>query len=152
MWKWILVGAGVVIGVGIMVVIILAISNPQGFAEFFFSISDEFDVTVDGESHTVKIDRFEGGMTVQERTYLLKKMLALLAMARKDDAHSDAWKSYSRAFYEMAQDHTLSAEEYRMLLDLHGDLVSDEDVNNWMQKFEDLDEHELEAMEEVLGD
>ena len=140
MWKWILVGAGVVVGVGIIFVIILAVSNPQGFADFFLNIADEFDVSVDGKRHKIKIDKFEGGTTANDRTFLVQKMLALFARVADGEEYKSAWQGYSRELYEVAQDRTLTAEENRRLRELHDDIVSEDEAERWMDKFIELDE------------
>ena len=142
MWKWILLGVGVVICIGIFAVVtIMNVNplNPQGFADFVLAMADEFDVEVDGRRFEVKVSEFEGGTTVEDRTYLVQKMLALLALRLEDPEFRPAWEEYNRAFAEMAEDRTLTAEENEFLRELHSDLVSDEEIRHWMLKFRELE-------------
>ncbi len=139
MWKWILLGVGVLICIGIFAVVTITNVNPQGFADFVLAMADEFDVEVDGRRFEVKVSEFEGGTTVEDRTYLVQKMLALLALRLEDPEFRPAWEEYNRAFAEMAEDRTLTAEENEFLRELHSDLVSDEEIRHWMLKFRELE-------------
>ena len=142
MWKWILIGIGVLLGISVFAFIIFTTVNPAGCVDFILTSVDEYNIAVDGESHRVKIDKLEGDVTPEDRAFLVKKLLALTIMAQTDEDYKEASGKYGRAFLEMAEDNTLTEEEYLELKEMFSEIVSDEDVEDWLRKAEELEKSE----------
>lgn len=139
MWKWVLITLGIILGLAVFLVILITTINPQGCVDFILTNIDEYNISVDGEQRRVKISTLEGDVTAEDRSYLVRKLIVLTMMAHEDEDYKEASSEYGNAFLEMAEDHTLTEDELLKLKEMHSDIVSDEDVENWIKKAEELE-------------
>ena len=153
MWKWILAGIVAAVGVAIIVVFFIAQIEPQGFAEFFIALSRDFDVNIGGERSRVSLSKLGDGVETEDYTYVIRKMLALLGKALLDPEQKTAYQEYCRALVEAGEDKTLDREEFFALRDMLPDAVTEEEIENWLDVYEELKKTGKEHnVFEVLGD
>jgi hypothetical protein len=145
MWKWVLVAVGAVVAIGIFAFMMIAVTDPQGMVDFFMNLDDEIDVDIDGKKIEVKIDKFDEGLGPADRSFLVKKMLVFYARLGKDSKNIQLSQEYNRALAKAAEDHKLTREENSLLREMFKDVVSEDDVNNWMKEFKELEESEKQG-------
>ncbi|HUX06395.1 MAG TPA: hypothetical protein VMX35_03705 [Acidobacteriota bacterium] len=150
MWKWVLVGVGVIVALAVLGFMLLATADPQGMADFFLALDDDIEITLGGKSIEVEISRFEEGLGPADRAFAVKKMLVLLARKLEDEENTQYMEEYNRALVEVAEDRLLTAEENRRLREMFSDFVTEEDVSNWMEEFRKLEEEgKIEDPDEI---
>jgi hypothetical protein len=145
MWKWVLVGVGIVVFLAILAGIMYIAIEPQGFTDFILNVVDKFDVTIDGKKLEVKINKFDKGLGPKDRTFLVKKMLVLFARTGQDPNGLQMSQEYNRALAKAADDQKLTREENSILREMFDDVVTEDDVNNWLDEFEKLKKSEKQG-------
>jgi hypothetical protein len=139
MWKWVLIVLGIIVGVLIFAAIFITTLNPKGCVDFILMNVDEYNIAVAGEQHKVRISELGEGVTVEDRAYVVQKLILLTLLSSQDEAHKKASDEYGRALLEVADDQKLTKDEFERLKKMHRDLVSDEDVGNWLKKARELE-------------
>lgn len=140
--KKVLIVAGILIVLVFLSLTLLSVFNPQGLADFFMNIAaSEFDVEIDGRDQEVKMKNLGDGVTSSDRLFILQKMVALYIMSEEDDRVTPAIiEEYNREIVNAAADNELSKNEFLTLKDFHSEIVTEEEVRQWIkiaQRYED---------------
>ena len=153
MWKWIVAGIGAAVAVAGLAIFFIAQFEPQGFADFFIGFTDNVEVTLNGEKTTVRFARLGEGVESEDRAWVIKKMIAVLGKSLLDHANVPAYEEYCRALIAAGEDKVLEREEFDNLHDMISDAVSDEEVGNWLEIYEELKKKDKKFdIHEVIGD
>ena len=153
MWKWIVAAVGAAIAVAALAIFFIAQIEPQGFADFFIGFTDNVEVDLNGEKTTVRFSRLGEGVEPEDRAWVIRKMIAALGKSLLDPANVPDYEEYCRALIAAGEDKTLDREEFANLGDMISDTVSDEDVDNWLAIYEELEKKGKKFdIEEVIGD
>ncbi len=129
MRRWLLIAILV-----ILLLVSLVVIFRQELIEFFFSFVDEPELTQDSAVWESRITGFEGGVTADDRDFLIKKLMALSAAAEETSFGRLAYKYYYEDFERMAADNTLDAAENRALRELYSEVLSQEEVEQWFRE------------------
>lgn len=142
MWKWILVGVGVLVGAAVVGVMIIAQVNPEGLADFVLTFAGNFNIEFDGMVQRVDLSRLGEGVEVADRSYVIKKVVLLRQMSETDKSLEGPCDEFKRAILAAAEDGILTRREFEELRRLHADIVSDDHVKHWLERIRELEERQ----------
>lgn len=128
--KWLLL----LIAVVIVVAALLFVFRREAMDLFFDMFVDEPERTEDASGWERRISHFAGGATVEDRDFLIRKLMALSAAAGETHFARLAYKYYYEDFEKMAADGTLDAAENSALRNLYSEVLSEELVEKWFRE------------------
>lgn len=136
----------VLVGIVVVGVLIVDLAAPNQLWDPTFDILGKVDVDFEGVTRDVVFSTCGPGVTVADRTWLIKKAHAFRYFALLNPEHEPARKKFVRELISAGGDQLLSRMEFDRLRALHADLITDEIVDNWLNLA-----HEAERRGERAG-
>jgi hypothetical protein len=147
----------IVIGILIAVIVIgiSAVSSlmPQKFTDFIFGFaSASFKLDSNDSDTQINLELGEG-VTVDDRVFVFKKFLVATVIKDVEPDKEELAVDYVNALVLAGEDDVLSAVEVEQLRELHSDVLTEENVNNFIEWVEEYDDDgKFEEMKEYDND
>ena len=124
--KWFLI-----VAVSLVVCVIAFLAFSRFFIDHYLDLVGEFAViTIDGKEHKGQFDTIDKDLTVDDKRFLSKKIVAFRWQKHRSADHQKALREFLYMIIDAAEDKHLGREEFQKLSSYRTDLVKREKVED----------------------